>query len=213
MLRDRLRLFRDVLREHRLWTRAVERWLTGQHLVRHGAQRVDVRAVIDVRIRHRLFGRHVRGRPERYAKRRDLGFPGRRTDRLGDTEIRYDRVPLGEQHVVGLDVTMHHAVAMRIRQRVRDLAQHFHRVADGHLALLLDELTQRLPFDEGHHVIDEVVRSAGREQLHDVRVLELGRQLDLALEPLHAHRGRHVRWQHLDHHSAPQLHLLRDEHT
>jgi hypothetical protein len=44
-----------------------------------------------------------------------------------------------------------------------------------------------------------------------VRVLQLGRELDLAPEPVHAHAGRELRQQHLDHYLAPQRRLGRQE--
>ena len=46
--------------------------------------------------------------------------------------------------------------------------------------------------------------SPGREQGHDVGVLELGRQEDLPPEPLHADPGRQLGQEHLDHHPPLQ---------
>src|SRR5438094_6857776 len=39
-----------------------------------------------------------------------------------------------------------------------------------------------------------------RSQRNDMRVLQRGGEADLALEPLGAHAGRQLGWQHLHHH-------------
>lgn len=70
---------------------------------------------------------------------------------------------------------------------------------------------QRFPFDEGHHVVEQVTRGAGGEQRHHVRVLEAGREQDLPLEPVHAHAGRHLRWEHLDDDLPAESGLLGEE--
>ena len=54
--------------------------------------------------------------------------------RLGHAEIGDQRVPAGEHHVLGLDVAVHHAVLVRVSQRVRHVVQQPHRVADRELA-------------------------------------------------------------------------------
>ena len=64
-----------------------------------------------------------------------------------------------------------------------------------------------------HGVKREAVRLAGREHGHDVRMLELGGELDLAAEAVHADAGGEFRREHLDHHRAAERRLLRDEHA
>lgn len=51
------------------------------------------------------------------------------------------------------------------------------------------------------------------EQRDDVRMLELGREEDLALETLECDLRRGVRREHLDHDLAAQRGLLGDEHA
>ena len=52
---------------------------------------------------------------------------------------------------------------------------------------------------------------AGREQGHDVRMLQLGRELDLAAEPVDADARRQLGQQHLDHDVPAQRGLDRQE--
>src|SRR4029077_3522310 len=61
--------------------------LRREQLVKNGAERVDVAAVVEVRIPLRLLGRHVAGGAEQLAgagDRRPLGV-----DQLGDAEIQH----------------------------------------------------------------------------------------------------------------------------
>ena len=67
---DRLGRLGHVRGEQLVRRAARERRLPGEQLVRQHAERVDVGAVIDVRIGARLLGRHVRRRAERHAERR-----------------------------------------------------------------------------------------------------------------------------------------------
>jgi hypothetical protein len=99
-----------------------------EHFVGDHAERVEVGAVICVSIADRLLGRHVRRRPQGHAGRRERarvrGSPLRgRRHRLGDSEVGDDCVPAREEHVLGLEVAMHHAMGVRVRQRVGELAQ------------------------------------------------------------------------------------------
>jgi len=59
--------------------------------------------------------------------------------------------------------------------------------------------------------VDQVPRGSGVENGDDVRVLERGGDLDLALEPLGVDAGGHVGREHLHHDPAAKGHVLRDE--
>ena len=48
----------------------------------------------------------------------------RRADRLRDAEVGDDRGAAGQQHVVRLDVAMDDAALVRVRERLRHVAQH-----------------------------------------------------------------------------------------
>jgi hypothetical protein len=56
-------LFRQHLRHDGLGVEAGERGFPGEHLVGHGAQRVDVAAAPRIALAHRLFGRLYAGVP------------------------------------------------------------------------------------------------------------------------------------------------------
>ena len=118
-----------------------------------------------------------------------------------------------DQNVVGLDVTVYHAARVSVVERVRDLTERVHGVADRQLPVPRQAGPERLAPDQGHCVIEQVVRAAGREQRHDVWVLQRGRQLDLAMEPLGVDPCGELRRQDLDHHAPAQLGLLGEEHT
>ncbi len=59
-----------------------------------------------------------------------------------------------------------------------------HGVGHGQLFLPGEPVAQRFTGHEGHDVEEEGVRLAGIEKGEDVRVLEVGRELDLGEEPL-----------------------------
>ena len=102
-------------------------------------------------------------------------------------------------------------------QRVRHLQGHAERVGGRQLLLAREPLPERLALHVRHDVVAEPVGSArdeqafgGRQDRHDVRVIELRSQLHLADEPL-AERGRaHVGVHHLDRHPAGRVALHRE---
>ena len=113
--------------------------------------------------------------------------PARGAHRLRDAEVRDDRVPAGDEHVVRLDVAVHDAARVRVRERVDDVAQDADRVAHGHLAFARELRAQRLAFHERHRIVEEIADLPRGEHRHDVRMLERGGELDLAPEALDVH--------------------------
>src|SRR5262249_28831148 len=73
--------------------------------------------------------------------------------------------------------------------------------------------SERFAFDEGHRVKRNAVRLAGGEHRNDVRVLELGRQQDLAIEALDVHANEQVGRQNLDDDFALERSLFGEEHA
>ena len=146
-----------------------------------------------------------------WVTRRRPGGQERRGHRLGDPEIGDDRRPVRQEHVVGLDVAVDHAVGVGVAQGPRDVAKDAHRLGDGERRLLADPAAQRLAGDERHGVVRHPGGVPGREERDDVGLLKRRRQLDLPLETIQAHLGRDVGREHLDDDLAAQPLLPREE--
>ncbi len=211
--RQRVRGQRDVRREHRLRARGDERRPPPQHLVGEHADRVQIGAVVGARVGGPLLGGHVGGRAQGDAERGERAAARGRAHGLGDAEVGYDRVLSREQHVVGLDIAMHHALGVGVRQRVHDVPEDAHRLPDRELALASELGAQRLAGDEWHDVVEQAEGGTRGEQLHDVGVLQRGGELDLAAEALGIDAGRELGGQHLDDDAAAQRHLFGQEHA
>ena len=140
----------------RLGGRPGIRRLPGEHLVEHAAEGVDVGAAVDVRVAGRLLGAHVVRRAEGEP---GLGqaVAGRGGEGPRDPEVGDDRLPAGEQDVLGLDVAVHHAVLVGVAQRRGDVAGDAHGVVDRELPLARQAVAQRLALDVGHDVEQQVV--------------------------------------------------------
>ena len=140
-----------------------------------------------------------------------LGAGRRGAHRLRHAEVRHHRHAARQQHVVGLHVTMHDALGVRVRERADHVAQDAHRLRDRQLALAADPGPEGLARDERHDEVGQPVGFAGGEQGHDVRMLELGGELDLAPEPVDVHAGRELGEQHLDHDLSAERLLVGEE--
>ena len=87
-------------------------------------------------------------------------------------------------------------MAVGIAQRVRHLARDAQGVVERELLLALQPVTQRLPFDEWHDVVEEgagrVRRSPGVVEGEDVGMVQVGGRCDLTEETL-GPEGEHQR--------------------
>ena len=150
------------------------------------AQAVDVDPVVDGRRIQGLFGRHVVGGAENTAGLRQrsvqaayLGGEARQPE-VG----HLDQASRITQQVRGLDVAVHDAVVVGIREPAGGLEDRLHGVRRGERPSVRD-LTAEVPsVDEFHHEEQAGFGLAGVEGHDDVRVSELGDRLDLALETL-----------------------------
>ena len=93
-----------------------------EHPVADHTERVQVSASIDLPVASRLFGAHVQRRSDDDAGARD-GHP--RAFHLGDAEVSEDGASRRtiDEDVVGLDVSMHHAVAVGILEGIRQFGE------------------------------------------------------------------------------------------
>ena len=185
---ERARRLGHYPRHHRLRGGAGEGRLAREHLVQHASEGVDVRAGGDLPLAHRLLRAHVVRGPQGHAR---LGHPGPASLAGGerDAEVGHQRRVIVEQDVLGLDVAVDHAVAVRVVQRGGDLLGDADGIRHGELLLAGQAFAQGLPFDEGHDVEQEAVGLARIEQREDMGVLQVGRELDLGQEPLGADHG------------------------
>ncbi len=138
--------------------------------------------------------------------------PGGLAHRLGDAEVGDQRVPAREQNVLRLDVAVHHVLGVGVGQRVGHLDQDLHGLVDRQLALAADPVTEIVPVDGGHHVVEKALGLARVVQRQDVRMLQPGRDLDLPEEALRTHGRRQLAAQHLHGDFAPVLHVLGQVH-
>jgi hypothetical protein len=195
-----------VRRQHVVLGGAGKRGLSGEDLVGQHAHRVDVGAVIDLRVAGDLLGSHVRRRSEHRAADRRLA------QRSGHSEIGHERVARREQHVVGLDVAVHDAVRVRVGERVAHVAQYRDRGVERQRPAALEALPQRSARLERHDVEEAPIRLTRIEQRDDVRMMQLGDDLDFAQESLRPEQGRDRRIQNLDGDVATVLHVAREMH-
>ena len=91
-----------------------------------------------------------------------------------------------QQDVLGLDVAVNHPLGVGIGQRVGHLARDLERGLHGKLDLAPQPVPQALPLHVGHYIVEEPIDLTRVEQRQDVRMAEIGRQLDLAQEALGA---------------------------
>ena len=124
--------------------------------------------------------------------------PARRAHRQCDPKVRHQRLSLVQQDVLGLDVAVDDVVAVGVVERVRHLAGDPHRVVDGELLLVGEPVAQRFAFDVGHDVVEEAVHLPGIDEAEDVRVLEIGGDLDLFEEAVGADDGGELGAEHLE---------------
>ena len=119
--------------------------------------------------------------------------------------------PSCEQNVLGLDVAMDDAVAMRVVERDRHLDRDLHRVVDRELAFAIEPLAQRFAGDERHHVVQQMIRRLSRiVECQNIRMTDLRGQLDFAAEAFRTECHPEVRKQHLDGYLAIMPEIFRE---
>ena len=152
-LRDRLRLLLDLRREHLRRRSSGKRTRPGEHLVGDAAERVEVGAMIDVRVRARLFRRHVRRRAECDAQRRQRtvrrpSWPAT-SSAFATPKSVTTATPPGEMMLSGLMSRCTMPSPCAYASADGDVAQDVQRVADRQLAALREPSRSDSPFTNG----------------------------------------------------------------
>jgi len=139
-------------------------------------------------------------------------------DRERDPEVRDHGLALLEQDVLGFDVAVDHPALMREMERIGHVSRDRDRLVHAQLLLTRHLLPQRLAFDVGHDVEEELVTAlrprdaAAVVERQDVRVLQVGRNLDLLEEPLTAQDRGEFGTQDLERHLPVVLYVLGEVH-
>ena len=178
----------------------------GQHLEQHNTDGVNIRGRPNV-FSHRLLWGNVMGRsPYRSLFRKALG----RAERDSDPKVRdFHVVAGGEQHVLGLDITVNQTSTMSDTHCLADLCGDIHRTVDAQGRRLEHNIFQVDSFDVLHDDITLVAILAHVIHGDDVGVGETGRGLCLLKEP--DQKGRFagiLRSKQFDGNGAPQQHVL-----
>ena len=138
-----------------------------------------------------------------------LAAPPDFLQRVGDAEVRQDRLAGGREHdVLGLEIPMDDPVGVGVSQRRGDLERELNRRPGLQPPKPPEPIAERSRLDVGHGVEQPACGAAGIEQRQDVGVLEAGLGPDLALEALHAEGGAQGGVQNLERHAAPVAEVL-----
>src|SRR5262245_48072642 len=100
---------------------------------------------------------------------------------------------------------MDHLAAVGVGEGVGDLARDLDRRVDRERSLPGQPAPERLALDIGHDVVEDPVGFPGVEDWKDVRMVEAGGDLDLALEAVGSQRGGQRRPVDLERHPTVVL--------
>ena len=159
---------------------AAERDLARQHLEQQHAQRIDIRAVIDLDLPLALLGGHVvRGSHDRPGARlvADL-LIGQRQFREAEVEhldeVAARAAVVAQEDVLGLEVAVDDPLLVRRVERVRDLAGDGKRGRGVQPVFAPQPIGQRLALQVLHHEVEFAVRRVAEVgDIDDVLVTDL----------------------------------------
>ena len=167
---------------------ALERPFASEHFIKHAPEAEDIRARIR-RLAASLFGRHVRRRAHDYADAGGGSLGGASTGPgfmsrgdLGQAEIQnFDAAVFGDEQVVGLDVAVGDALAVRRGETGSDLFAVVHGPADAQFSGL-QAAAERFAFQKLHHDVGRLIGRADVVNSEDVGVVQTARRLGLQPE-------------------------------
>lgn len=172
----------------------VERRGPGGDLVQHAAEGVEVAAVVDV-VAADLLRRHVVRGAHGDAGTGESGGEADVVPESGYAEVADLHRAVAEPHDVrGLQIPVHDALLVGVRQSGGRLLADLHDVGDGQrmLFVVLQELTEVAPVQQLHHQIEHTVRLTEVVDDGHPAVLEGRRHPCLAAKPLPQDAGERV---------------------
>ena len=174
-----LGLVGDLLDGHLHHIVGVKRQMPRKHLVHHDAHRIDVAGKIGL-VALGLFRADIMDAAHRLAAGKLVLGAGD----AGNAEVHHPQLAVVQQHdVLGLDVPMHHAVAVGMVQRFEDLGDEMHRFPAGQpAAALVEVLPQRHAVHVFHHDILQLLADRDIVHLDNVGVIEQRDGLGFVLE-------------------------------
>ncbi len=192
---------------------AAKRADTGQQLVQHGAQRIDIGVTGQIQALH-LLGRHIARRTGNTLDARDLGIGHQRDAKIDDAHV----VVLREHDVRWLDVAVDHAARVRVVQRLGAFVHDADHVIEPQQIVGTAIGRQRArTVHVFHHHVAMAILFTGIVDGQDVRMLQHAHHVGLGQEHLARHartlaftvRGHVV---HLDGHVATVERIVREIH-
>jgi hypothetical protein len=101
-----------------------------------------------------------------------------------------------QQNVLRLEIAVDHTMAVRVIQRRRDRGREVDRLVDRKLLLAHQSRAERFPLDVRHDVEQQAIRLTAVEQWQQIRMLQVGRDLDLREEALDTKHRSKLRVEH-----------------
>jgi hypothetical protein len=169
----------------------------GKQLIEHGAQRIEVGAVIHMLAPVELLRRHVlrRADGEACASERGRVASAVRLDTAGDAEVGEQHATIIEEDVVGLDIAVDQPERMDGGEGGGDLYADEDGVGGVDTLATIEQIAQRA-VEQGHNEVEVLSFLAVVLDGHDIGVRELADEGSLVLEALDVlgiggeHRGQ-----------------------
>ena len=192
----------------------VERRTPCQQLIEQAAERVEIRASIDVRLAKRLLGTQIQWRPDHDAGGRETfaALRGIHGDGAGYTEVREQRAARMAEHVFRLEVAVDDSLAVRVREGFRKIGHDGYGIRDGQSVLAVEPMPQRLALYQWHHEKHAVAGGARVEQRQNRRMDEPRGDADLEQEAIAIEVAGAVGVEHLDGNVAAEDAVVRPPH-
>src|SRR5262249_8143162 len=156
-------------------------------------------------------GAHVVGGTHHLARRGEA-LAASLPERARQAEVRDDGVAILEQDVLGLQIAVDDARAVRMVQGVGDLAGETYGLAYRNASVPVQSSAQGFALDERSDVVDETARFARVVEREDVRMNEASGDADFLEEAFAPMPCRVVDLQHLDRDAALMAEIVGEKH-